>query len=30
MALQFLAEKDKDTAIRRQSRAMLASMPEMN
>jgi hypothetical protein len=30
MALQFLADKDKDAAIRRQSRAMLASMPEMN
>jgi hypothetical protein len=30
MALQFLADKDKDQAIRRQSRAMLASMPEMN
>lgn len=30
MALQFLSEKDKDQAIRRQSRAMLASMPEMN
>lgn len=30
MALQFLAEKDKDTAIRRQSRAMLASLPEID
>ncbi len=30
MALQFLSEKDKDPAIRRQSRAMLASMPDMN
>jgi hypothetical protein len=30
MALQFLADKDKDQAIRRQSRAMLASMPELN
>jgi len=30
MALQFLSDKDKDQAIRRQSRAMLASMPEMN
>jgi hypothetical protein len=30
MALQFLADKDKDHAIRRQSRAMLASMPDMN
>ena len=30
MALQFLADKDKDQAIRRQSRAMLASMPDMN
>ncbi len=30
MALQFLADKDKDTAIRRQSRAMLASLPEID
>ncbi len=30
MALQFLAEKDKDQAIRRQSRAMLASLPEID
>lgn len=30
MALQFLVEKDKDTAIRRQSRAMLASLPEID
>jgi hypothetical protein len=30
MALQFLAEKDKDTAIRRQSRAMLATLPEID
>ena len=30
MALQFLAEKDKDSAIRRQSRAMLASLPEID
>ncbi len=30
MALQFLAEKDKDAAIRRQSRAMLASLPEID
>jgi hypothetical protein len=30
MALQFLADKDKDQAIRRQARAMVASMPEMN
>jgi hypothetical protein len=30
MALQFLAEKDKDTAIRRQSRGMLASLPEID
>jgi hypothetical protein len=30
MALQFLAEQDKDTAIRRQSRAMLATLPEID
>ena len=30
MALQFLAEKDKDQAIRRQSRTMLASLPEID
>jgi hypothetical protein len=30
MALQFLAEKDKDQAIRRQARAMLASMPQID
>ena len=30
MALQFLSEKDKDQAIRRQSRAMLASLPEID
>jgi hypothetical protein len=30
MALQFLAEKDKDAAIRRQSRGMLASLPEID
>jgi hypothetical protein len=30
MALQFLAEKDKDAAIRRQSRAMLATLPEID
>jgi hypothetical protein len=30
MALQYLADKDKDTAIRRQSRAMLASLPEID
>ena len=30
MALQFLSEKDKDQAIRRQSRAMLATMPQID
>jgi Putative zinc-finger len=30
MALQFLSEKDKDQAIRRQTRAMLASMPQID
>ena len=30
MALQFLSEKDKDQAIRRQSRAMLAAMPQID
>jgi hypothetical protein len=30
MALQFLSEKDKDQAIRRQSRAMLATMPRID
>lgn len=30
MALQFLAEKDKDAAIRRQTRAMLATLPEID
>ena len=30
MALQFLSEKDKDTAIRRQTRAMLATLPEID
>jgi hypothetical protein len=30
MALQFLSERDKDQAIRRQSRAMLASMPQID
>ena len=30
MTLQFLAEKDKDQAIRRQSRAMLATMPQID
>ena len=30
MALQFLSEKDKDAAIRRQTRAMLATLPEID
>lgn len=30
MTLQFLSEKDKDQAIRRQSRAMLASLPQID
>lgn len=29
MTLQYLAEKDKDSAIRRQSRAMLATVPQI-
>ncbi|HWR14290.1 MAG TPA: HEAT repeat domain-containing protein [Terriglobales bacterium] len=29
MTLQFLSEKDKDQAIRRQSRAMLATLPQI-
>jgi hypothetical protein len=30
LALQFLSEKDKDQAIRRQARAMLATLPEID
>jgi len=30
MALQYLSQQDKDTAIRRQSRAALASLPEID